>query len=207
MIGVDPEGVAVVAREANAHVATQLAANKKLGQAGPRPRVLLERLEERCAFERATVRLYEAVLAKVIEKGSFDGGPTRDQLALFARAELNHFQLLAAALFAFGGDPSGDHACNQPSCAAVNAMTRKVRDPSTSMLEALQAILVAELVDAEGWEALLSLCRLAGFEGLADRFQAARREEVGQLVAVRAWLEANAMARLEAADSEVTAAP
>lgn len=204
MIGVDSEAVTVIAGEA--HAAKQLEAKKALNKSvTPRPRVLLERLEERCAFERATVRLYEGILAKVIEKGSFDGGPTRDQLALFARAELGHFQLLAAAVFAFGGDPSGDGAGAQPSCAAVNAMTRKVRDPSTTMVEALQAVLIVELIDAEGWEALISLCKLAGFDSLADRFQGARREELAHLVSVRAWLEANAIARLELL--EIVSAP
>ncbi len=163
------------------------------------PAILVEKLTERCAFERISVRLYDAVQTKVIERGSFPGGPTRDELGRFAREELHHFQQLAAAVFAFGGDPSATAVNRLVIPGLLEELVQRVRDPRTSVTEALQALLVAALVDVEGWEALVGLCDHVGHVGLADRFEGARHEENAHLEAIRSWVSAATLSKLDAA--------
>ena len=54
--------------------------------------LLLNKLGERLAFERAGVRLYEALLSKHEAYGSFDGGPTRENIEHILTEELAHFE-------------------------------------------------------------------------------------------------------------------
>jgi rubrerythrin len=69
-------------------------------------------------------------------------------------------------------------------------------DPRTKFAQCLEAILVTELVDNDGWEALTTLAEQAGQRELATRFQRAHAEEVGHLLNVRRWL-AIAQGRVE----------
>jgi hypothetical protein len=60
------------------------------GLAGGQPTLLMDKLGERLAFERAGARLYEALLSKHRAFGTFDGGPSADDLLEILHEEYTH---------------------------------------------------------------------------------------------------------------------
>jgi hypothetical protein len=112
---------------------------------GEQPTLLMDKLGERLAFERSGTRLYEALLAKHNAFGGFSGGPTGGDLKHVLNEEYNHFQLLRSIIEQFGGDPTAV----TPAADMQGTMSQGIRmvivDPRTTLLQSLEAILVAEL--------------------------------------------------------------
>jgi ferritin-like metal-binding protein YciE len=63
-------------------------------------------------------------------------------------------------------------------------------DPRTTLLQSLEAILIAELADNACWEALIELAQEAGKDTFVQQFQEALRNEQDHLDKVQAWLAA-----------------
>ncbi len=164
---------------------------------GPEHLLLVDKLMERCAFERTTACLYEAIDLRVAEHGSFPGGPTRAMLSGFAKTKLRHVDVVAAALYAFGAGPPPD-APAFVSHAALRAVLALVEDPGTALPAALDAIAIVELADERAWGVLVELCRRAGNPGLGGLLDGAQKDACDHLHAVRTWI---------AAASAVSAAP
>jgi hypothetical protein len=164
------------------------------GIKGERLTVFLDKLAERAAFERTGTRLYEGLLVKFQEAGSQAGGPTLADLREIHDDELAHFHLVARAIDGLGADPTAQ----TPSADIVGVMglglVQVVSDPRTTFLQALQAMLIAELTDTAGWALLVNLARSADEEELALQFEAARLAEERHLGRVRAWVEALTLA-------------
>jgi len=161
---------------------------------GRKPAVLLDKIAERLAFERSGTRLYEALLSKLDVRGTFDGGPSREDLVRFHDGELRHFQLLATALSTLGGDPTAMTPCADVSAVATMGLPQVLADPRTTLGQALQSILIAELADNDGWTLLIQLCREISSDELAERFELAKREEDEHLESVRRWISAYVLA-------------
>lgn len=155
---------------------------------GQKPTVLLDKLGERLAFERSGSRLYEALLSKYDAEGSWEGGPRRADLESFLADEMGHFEMLREALELMGADPTA--VTPSADLAAVEALgvQQVLTDARTGLHECLHAILVAELVDHDGWKLLIDLSREVGQDELATRFENALRAEDRHLAAVRAWV-------------------
>jgi hypothetical protein len=151
---------------------------------------LLDKLGARLAFERAGVRLYQALISKHDVFGPFRGGPTRAALEEIMEAEHAHFLLLVRAAGQLGLDPGA----LTPSAALEDTAASGVRallvDPRVSLVHSLEAILIAELTDHEGWIGLVELAAHAGEDELAARFRGARDEEREHLRMIRDWLSA-----------------
>jgi hypothetical protein len=162
------------------------------GVKGARPTQFVDKLGERLAFERTGVRLYGALLSKFDAFGSFDGGPSRDELVQIMDEEYSHFMLLSSAVAKLGGDPT----VVTPSADLHATMTAGVMavmvDSRTTFVQCLEAALIAELADNAAWEVLGELATQNGEDELAEQFEAARGEEVVHLENVKRWL---AMAR------------
>jgi rubrerythrin len=160
------------------------------GVRGTRPAQFLDKLGERLAFERSGVRLYEALIAKFETFGGFEGGPALAELDQILHEEHRHFQLLTQTLERLGGDPTAI----TPSADVAATLTRGVLDvlvdPRTTLLQSLEAILVAELVDNDCWDVLVALAGQRHDEDLAERFVAALEDERRHLDLVRAWIAA-----------------
>jgi hypothetical protein len=158
------------------------------GAKGLRPTQLIDKLGERLAFERTGVRLYEALISKYDAFGSFEGGPTREELVHIMAEEYQHFRLLSEAVTKLGGDPT----VVTPSADLHATMTAGVMavmvDPRTTFAQCLEAALLAELADNAAWEVLGDLATQNGEEELAAQFEAARREELDHLDHVKSWL-------------------
>jgi ferritin-like metal-binding protein YciE len=161
---------------------------------GNKPTVFIDKLGERLAFERTGVRLYEAVLTKFDALGSWDGGPSRAQLAQIRDEELEHFEMLKQTIDKLGADPtamtpSADMVANEAS-----GVLKVVSDSRTTLAQSLHAMLVIERADIEGWGLLIDLAGNIGQNELAQRFRDAEatEERHGQLV--RSWLASSVLA-------------
>lgn len=155
---------------------------------GNKPSVFLDKLGERLAFERTGTRLYEAVIAKHGSEGSWDGGPTSADLQRFHDEERQHFEMLHEAIETMGGDPTTMTPSADVAGVASEGVMKVITDPRSSLDESLEALLIAELADHDGWEMLIHLADGMGQSDLADRFRQALAEEDEHLASVRNWL-------------------
>lgn len=172
------------------------ASAKQVGKAaigaltGGSPNVFVDKLGERLAFERNGTRLYEALLSKLDAHGSFDGGPRREEVEHIRKEELAHFHLLHESIEKLGADPTVMTPSADIGGVASKGITEVLSDARTNVQQSLDAILIAELADNDGWEALVGLARDAGQDELAQKLERALEEEHDHLRRVRAWVAA-----------------
>jgi hypothetical protein len=162
---------------------------------GEAPLVLLDKLGERLAFERTGSRLWKAMLAKIDALGSFEGGPTRAEIAEIHREESEHFLLLASVVRDLGADPTAETPSADVHGVASCGLLKVVTDPRTSLADALEAMLIAELTDNDAWDVLIDLAKGIDDDDLLLRFQEARAAEARHLRKVRGWVKASLLAR------------
>lgn len=155
--------------------------------AGASP-VLMDKLGQRLAFERSGTRLYEALISKLEAYGTFDGGPSRAQLLEILNEEHRHFAELEQQVLALGGDPTAVTPSANLAAVATEGVLKLVTDPRTSLLQSLEGILVAELVDSDGWHMLCETAKGRGLTDLVSMCEKAEVDEQRHLALVRAWL-------------------
>lgn len=155
---------------------------------GNKPTVFIDKLGERLAFERSGVRLYDALLTKFDAHDTWDGGPTRAELEEIRNEEMAHFELVHDAMERLGADPTA----MTPSADLVGVMSggllKVITDARTTLPEALQAQLVAERADIDGWSMLIELADGAGQRELTDHFRHAHEREERHAEKVKNWV-------------------
>jgi len=144
------------------------------------------------AFERTGTRLYEALLTKFDVHGSWEGGPARRELEHFCGEEAQHFELLRKTIASLGADPTTVTPSADVAAVAGMGLGQVLTDPRTNLAQGLQAILLAELADHDGWEMLIRLSEGIGQKDLATQFRKALQEEDEHLSSVRRWLSVHA---------------
>jgi rubrerythrin len=157
---------------------------------GAKPTLLMDKLGERLAFERSGTRLYEALVSKHAAFGSFTGGPRKGDLEEILQEEYGHFTMLSSTIEQLGGDPTAVTPSANLHATASHGIAQVIVDPRTTLLQSLEAILIAELADHACWEALIALAQQAGEDTLVKPFKQALVTEQEHLVKVRAWLAA-----------------
>jgi len=150
--------------------------------------VLIDKLGERLQFERTGTRIYEAVLAKFDAADVHEGGPTRAELEQFHEEERRHFILVRDAIRQLGGDPTVVTPCADLVAVAGLGWVQAVTDPRTTLTQALDVVLIAELADNDGWHLLIDLAQGLGFRDMAAEFRGALAEEDAHLTRVRGWI-------------------
>jgi hypothetical protein len=155
---------------------------------GNKPTVFIDKLGERLGFERTGVRLYEAALCKFDIHGTWQGGPSREQLEKIHRDELSHFILVRDAMEKLGADPTALTPSANLAAVASQGIPHVLVDPRTNMVQCLEALLVAELTDNAGWELLIELAQGLGQAELVEQFEQALGVEAEHLMLVRRWL-------------------
>jgi hypothetical protein len=139
---------------------------------GNRPELLLDKLGERLAFERTGTRLYDALITK------FD---TLD--------EARHFSILADAIDMLGADPTAQTPCADVTGVESMGLMQVVTDPRTTLAQSLHAILVAEMIDENGWEMLIVLAEEHNQDAMVSDFTVALNEELTHLQRIQMWFE------------------
>lgn len=155
-------------------------------------RVLMDKLGERLAFERAGTRLYDALMVKCTADKS-SGVPAKE-LRHIRDEEAAHFALLGAAIESLGGDPTAQTPSADVAGVEGMGLMQVLNDPKTTMAQALHAILVAEMTDNAAWDELIELTSAVGNEDLLARFRKARDQEADHLEKVHAWYKAATLA-------------
>jgi ferritin-like metal-binding protein YciE len=165
---------------------------------GARPTQFVDKLGERLAFERAGVRLYEALISKYNTYGSFAGGPSLAQLEENMLEEHSHFSVLSMVLERLGADPTAMTPSADLHATMTKGILEVMVEPRTSFVQCLEALLLVELADNECWESLIEMARQSGDDKVVEAFEHAFAQEAGHLEDVRAWL--SAAQNLEAPD-------
>lgn len=172
---------------------------------GEKAPVLLSMMGARLAFERAGVRLYEAMLAKLDVAGTWTGGPTRDEIERHCHQELAHFVMLKEALESLGADPTVVTPNADLVQVATQGPLKVVSDVRTNGPQGTYGILVAELADREGWRMLFRMAQDLGEAELAKRFKTALAEEETHLQHARAWVVDEALAEANLDSQQMSA--
>jgi hypothetical protein len=161
--------------------------------------VFLDKLGERIAFERTGTRLYSALITKYLGLSNADGDPllksatsepALEALQRIRAEELQHFHLLCEAVTRLGGDPTAQTPSADATATASSGLMQVITDPRTTLVQALNAILSAELTDNAGWELLGEFAAQAGQAEMAEQFSEALRTEERHLETVRGWIQA-----------------
>jgi ferritin-like protein len=155
---------------------------------GENMNVFLDHLAARLAFERTGTRIYDAILVKHEAASVHAGGPTREELVHIRDEELEHALMLIRCIEELGGDPTVMTPAADLQAVASCGIPQVLTDPRTTLTEALEAVLIAELADVDSWELLLDLAEGLGHDEMAERFAQALAEEEEHLANVRKWV-------------------
>jgi rubrerythrin len=150
--------------------------------------VLMDKLGERLAFERAGTRLYDALMAKC--KADRHSPIPMAELEHIRQEEAMHFALVGAAIQSLGGDPTAQTPGADVTGMEGSGLMQVLTDPKTTVAQALHAMLIAEMTDNAAWEELIELTSQVGKEDLTERFEEAQEHEAEHLEKVRAWYKA-----------------
>jgi hypothetical protein len=150
-----------------------------------RPEVFVDKLGERLAFERTGTRLYEALINKCEARGESSSLLPLTEFKRFRDEEHRHFLLVTECMRKLGADPTAVTPCADIAGVEALGLVQVLTDPRTSISQSIQAILVAELADHDGWEGLISLAKLMNEKEMGDQFQAALDEETIHLETTR----------------------
>ncbi len=149
---------------------------------------LFDLLGARLQFERTGTRLYDALISKLDAYGTFTGGPSRHDLEDIRDEELAHMRMLERMIIELGGDPTVVTPCANLQATASRGIGDVLVDPRTSLLDCLDAIIIAELADHEEWLGLIDMARDLGRGDLVHAFQSAQLTEEEHLSKVRRWI-------------------
>ncbi len=155
---------------------------------GKNPEAFIDKLGCRLAFERAGVRLYDALITKCEASPEASIVPV-ERLREFRNEEHEHFKLVERAMRSIGADPTAQTPSADVDGVASAGLVQVLTDPRTSVAHCLEAILIAELADNDAWQLLIVLAGKMGMEDMARDFQKALREEDKHLTHIRQWLK------------------
>jgi rubrerythrin len=187
IVTIDDEARGPSADELRATAANQAGAVGSMddGSTPLAPPVLLNKLGGRLAFERSGVRLYDAILRKA-EQDPLAAECVAD-LQHIRDEELEHFQLLTDVIISLEGDPTMETPCADLEGVMSSGLIAAVNDPRTSLVDAFQAALIAELADVDAWLQLTTHGASFLGEDQIKAFQQAEKEEEEHLRLIRKW--------------------
>jgi hypothetical protein len=102
--------------------------------------------------------------------------------------EFEHFQFLKDAITKLGGDPTVVTPSADLHATITRGVLEAIVDARTTLPQALEAMLVAELADSDAWDSLIELAREGGSDIDVPLFENAAGEEAIHLERVRAWI-------------------
>lgn len=150
----------------------------------------IDKLTQRWIVERAAVTLYQLAIGRLRSYGAL--AALVPELERFGEQEALHGQMLAQLLGELGHDPRHEPATPSVNIAAseMAALLEALRAPALRPRHVLEVVLMAERLDATGWELLTDLAKEAGLdEDYLRSFRAAGREEAEHEHVVRAHLQ------------------
>ena len=156
---------------------------------GKHPEHFMDKMAERLAFERGGTRIYDALTSKFNAAAAKPDGISLGALLEIRNEEAEHFQMLGECIRSLGGDPTAQTPSADLVGVETSGLVQAVSDPRTTFTDSLHAVLVAELVDVDGWELLAAMAEAAGEDEMATRFRSALDQENEHLARVRGWYQ------------------
>jgi rubrerythrin len=146
---------------------------------------VIDLLTERLVFERLGVKLYDAVLQKVLAIGDTEAQNLIDELQEIRDQEKEHTEWLEEQILALGGDTHGETDMSLLTVRESKGIEDIVLDGDNELSHLLHALLTAELADNAGWELLVVLADEAHDRDAKKAFKKRLHEEEEHLLFVR----------------------
>lgn len=151
--------------------------------------LLLHKLGQRLAFERASVRLYEALIFKCL---AFRNGKKTvvsiDKLRQFRDEEVDHSLLLNKAIETLGFSADEWIPDTDSSLLSSLQIPKVFTQKSSNILPCLEAVLIFATNDNAEWHNLYELFTNMGLQELAEEFNQALEEDSRQLETISRWI-------------------
>lgn len=144
---------------------------------------LLDLLQERLAFERSGVKLYDSVIRK-IERAGGPSTPMLGQLHEHRNQEKEHEEWLEAQIRDLDGDPQVE-TDGAKLVHTESLGLERVIDADDNVAHVLHALLTAELADNAGWELLVELADDADDDEAKKAFEERLNQEQEHLTLLR----------------------
>lgn len=149
---------------------------------------VIDLLNERLAFERAGVRLYDRILAKMDGSGDATVHEMRGQVQEHRDQEKEHEEWLEEQIRALGGDAHSETE-HSKLVAEESKGIEEVTKTDASLSHLFHALLSAELLDNAGWQLLLDLADRASDAEAREQFRQRLHEEEEHLILMRQAVE------------------
>ncbi len=152
------------------------------------PAKVIDVLNERLAFERAGVKLYDRVLEVMRSAGSEDVDRMIPEMQKHRDEEKEHEEWLEERIRSLGGDAHSETERSK----LVTRESKGIEDVVMSDAELphlMHALLAAELVDNAGWDLLAQIADEAGDHKSKREFKKRLHEEEDHLLLVRKAVE------------------
>lgn len=156
---------------------------------GEKPEIFIDKLGERLAFERMGVRLYRALIRKCEMDPMRHAALDLFRLQEICDAELEHMLLVKKVIEDVGADPTSTTPAADAMAVASMGLVQVLNDPRTSVAQCLEAILIAELADRDGWNLLIEMTEQIGDETLLAQFRQALAVESVHVEEMRGLLK------------------
>ncbi len=152
------------------------------------PAKVIDVLNERLAFERAGVKLYDRVLEVVRASPDANVQRMREELQQHRDEEKEHEEWLEAQIRSLGGDAHGETDKSRLVTRESKGIEEVVMSDA-QLPHLFHALLAAELVDNAGWDLLAQIADEAGDHGAKREFKKRLHEEEDHLLFVRKAVE------------------
>jgi bacterioferritin (cytochrome b1) len=152
---------------------------KKLAQKNPAK--LVELLQERCTFERTSVKLYDRILAQMRASGDEQILGMVDTMQGYRDEEAEHQAWLEEQIRALGGDANGQSEMARLAAEEARGIEHIILREDVALQHLFHALMAAELVDNAGWDLLAALAEEADDDDALDCFALRQAEEEDHL--------------------------
>jgi bacterioferritin (cytochrome b1) len=159
----------------------------KLSKNGNRAKVI-DVLNERLAFERAGVKLYDRILDVMRTQGDENDKRMLDEMQQHRDEEKEHEEWLEAQIRKLGGDAHSETEKSRLITRESKGIEEVVMSDA-QLPHLFHALLAAELVDNAGWDLLATLADEAGDSAAKREFKKRLHEEEDHLLFVRKAVE------------------
>lgn len=147
-------------------------------------RKVIDLLNERLAFERAGVRLYDLLLERLRHSPEKKMRALVKKMQEHREEEKEHEEWLEEQIRILGGDAHTPTEQSVLVLAESEGIERVVRRDS-SIPHGFHALLTAELADNAGWDLLMQIADEFGDSKAKKQFKKRFKEEAGHLLFVR----------------------
>jgi bacterioferritin (cytochrome b1) len=153
------------------------------------PQKVIDVLAERFAFERASVKLYDAAIGKMRASNDDYVMSLLGEFVEHRRQEQEHAEWLEQEIVRLGGNPEEQTDLSRIAETQSQGLAEIISKSDATVSHVLRALLAAELVDNAGWELLLELADEADDAEARAQFKCRLHEEEDHLMLVRRVVE------------------